>query len=599
MELLKLVASLSLDTKDYVSGIGSAIGSGANWANTFKDVGSSVVNVSKTIAGGISATASKIGELATESAKAGDRIDKMSQKLGVSREAFQEWDYILSQNGASVDSLGTGMKTLQNALGGISEDGSSASQTFLELGLNLDDLKSMNPEEAFDSTVKALQQMPPGVEKTNAAMKLFGKQGQELLPLLNQTSESTDELRARAHELGLVLGDDAVDSAVGFTDAMDTFKRTISAVSSNVGAELLPAFSEGLTAVTNFIAGVEGADEELDESLVSMIEKLGETAVKFIEKGTDILLSLTKGVISAIPSLVSAVITIVPTIVQTILEMLPEVLKMGIELLVELANGFASMIVTFIPLALDTIITLADTLLDNLDILIEASLEIILALANGLIDYLPKLIEKIPYLIDKILDAIINNLPTIIKGAIEIIFALANGLVNSIPTLLQAIPKVIGSIINYIKDTDWIGIGLDIVRGIASGLLNSASVIWEAVKSVGNNIVGGFKNFFGIKSPSVLMKQIIGFDLGTGISFGIVDGVEDSINSVQKSIAGIFDDSLNSNALGIYELANNDFIGGSRLSNQTITTNVVLDGEIVATSVNAVNEKKDLQYQFA
>jgi hypothetical protein len=54
-------------------------------------------------------------------------------------------------------------------------------------------------------TIKALQNMPPGAEKTAAAMKLLGKQGMELMPLLNQTAEETDALRQKAHDLGMVM----------------------------------------------------------------------------------------------------------------------------------------------------------------------------------------------------------------------------------------------------------------------------------------------------------------------------------------------------------------------------------------------------------
>src|SRR6056297_2100088 len=41
-----------------------------------------------------------------------DRVDKMSQQLGMSTDAFQEWDFILSQSGVSIDQMQMGMKTL-------------------------------------------------------------------------------------------------------------------------------------------------------------------------------------------------------------------------------------------------------------------------------------------------------------------------------------------------------------------------------------------------------------------------------------------------------------------------------------------------------
>ena len=47
-----------------------------------------------------------------KSAEATDRIDKMSQKIGLSRQGFQEFDFIMSQSGMSVDQPQMGFKTL-------------------------------------------------------------------------------------------------------------------------------------------------------------------------------------------------------------------------------------------------------------------------------------------------------------------------------------------------------------------------------------------------------------------------------------------------------------------------------------------------------
>ena len=74
--------------------------------------------------------------------------------------SFQEWDYILSQNGGSIDSLGAGMKTLTKTLSGVTEDGDKASEAFAAIGISFDDIKDKSPEEAFNMTIAALQNMP-------------------------------------------------------------------------------------------------------------------------------------------------------------------------------------------------------------------------------------------------------------------------------------------------------------------------------------------------------------------------------------------------------------------------------------------------------
>ena len=58
----------------------------------------------------------KLTNLAIDTAAAGDIIDKSSQKLGLSAEAYQEWDYVLSQSGVDIESAGMGFKTLTNQI---------------------------------------------------------------------------------------------------------------------------------------------------------------------------------------------------------------------------------------------------------------------------------------------------------------------------------------------------------------------------------------------------------------------------------------------------------------------------------------------------
>ena len=51
---------------------------------------------------------------ANNSAQSADEIDKMSQKVGMSAKAYQEWDYVLQISGTEMSSMTTGLKTLTN-----------------------------------------------------------------------------------------------------------------------------------------------------------------------------------------------------------------------------------------------------------------------------------------------------------------------------------------------------------------------------------------------------------------------------------------------------------------------------------------------------
>lgn len=175
-----------------------------------------------------------------------DRIDKLSQKIGISREAFQEWEYILSQSGTDIEKLQVGMKTMVQRMDETIEGTGQGAAMFEKLGISvIDSTGAMRKQEdVFEDTVKALQNMPEGAEKSRLAFELFGKAGMELMPLLNGNNEELEALQKNAHDLGLVISDEAVDAGVLFQDTMDDLKRSFGAVVTNVGAELIPIFQK-------------------------------------------------------------------------------------------------------------------------------------------------------------------------------------------------------------------------------------------------------------------------------------------------------------------------------------------------------------------
>lgn len=160
-----------------------------------------------------------IADTISDTAEYGDEVDKMSQKLGLSSEAYQEWDYILDKAGVDIQNVSTGMKTLTNKIDDAKNGSESATKLFKDLGISMEDLKTMSREDIFSKVVASMQNMEDSTERAALANDLFGKSGQDLTPLFNQTAESTEELRQAAHDLGLVMSDDAVDASADYADS--------------------------------------------------------------------------------------------------------------------------------------------------------------------------------------------------------------------------------------------------------------------------------------------------------------------------------------------------------------------------------------------
>lgn len=217
-----------------------------------------------------------IKSLADETSAFGDAIDKQSQQLGMSRKAYQEWDYILSQSGASIESMGFTMRTLGEAYNSTDADIKLA---FSDLHLSTENLKRMKPEEAFETVVRAFQEIPPSAEKSRLAIKIFGRSGQQLMPLLNSSSTSIDEFRAAMEQLGLYMSDDAVDASVAYGDALDTLKRTFNSIKFSIGSKILPVLTNAFEKITSYAGKIKTAYEKdglkgVFDTLVSDIKNI-------------------------------------------------------------------------------------------------------------------------------------------------------------------------------------------------------------------------------------------------------------------------------------------------------------------------------------
>src|SRR5690554_2377078 len=108
----QLAVSLGLDTTKFNKGVKDVDSSSGKMKSGLMTVG----KVTAGLVGGLAALGGAFFAMANKVSGTTDRIDKLSQKIGLSREGFQEWEFIMSQSGASVEGLQMGFKTLVNQI---------------------------------------------------------------------------------------------------------------------------------------------------------------------------------------------------------------------------------------------------------------------------------------------------------------------------------------------------------------------------------------------------------------------------------------------------------------------------------------------------
>ena len=122
-----------------------------------------------------------------------------------------------------------------------------------------------------------------------------------------------------------------------------------------------------------------------------------------------------------------------------------------------------------------------------------------------------------------------------------------NNAFNAIKNTVTNVCKGVGNVVSGIWDgaknvvSGAVNVGKNIITGIGTGIKNVASGLWNGVKKVGSGIVNGFKSFFGIHSPSRLMRDEIGEMLPPGIENGIVAATPDLIKGTQQQMEKVVD----------------------------------------------------------
>ena len=181
-----------------------------------------------------------------EQINAADSMEEMSQKFGVPVEELSRLGYAAELNGVSLDLLGTSLGQLSKKMDEAMKGGKAA-DLFDDLGIAVTDADGrMRSTEAVLSDIsEVLSKMPPGAARTALAMKLLGKSGAQMMPMLEGGAESLRDLAAEAEAMGLVISADTAAAAGKFNENLDRLHKVASGLAMVIAARLLLERLEG------------------------------------------------------------------------------------------------------------------------------------------------------------------------------------------------------------------------------------------------------------------------------------------------------------------------------------------------------------------
>ena len=531
----------------------------------------------KVMAGAVAAGGAAIGAMGAKFISAsgdvaayGDNIDKMSQKMGLTAEAYQEWDAVMQHSGTSMETMKASMKTLANA----AQTGNDA---FEQLGISQEQLASMSQQDIFEATIAGLQNVEDTTQRTYLAGKLLGRGATELGPLLNSSAEETQAMRDRVKELGGVMSNDAVKAAAAYQDQLQDMQTAFSGLSRNMMSEFLPDVTTVMAGLTEIFSGntegglgmitegINGIANNLTQALPQLLQvasgivtALGQAIVQnlpmLLSTGISILQQLATGILQAIPTMLPTIIDFVVQLGNMIIESLPLLVEAAAQIIVNLALGIAQALPELIPTIVNVVMSIALYLIENIDLLIDAAVQLMIGLATGLINALPVLIEKGPQIIMALLNALLSAIPKLLQAALQIITTMVKGIMTYGPQLLTAGVNLIINLRAKLieKAKAFIDIGKNIVEGIKKGISNAWESFTKWVLSLLGGMVDDIVKFFKIGSPSKLMADKVGQWIPAGVAEGIQNGMGVLDDTIANMNTEMLETAINPTVMSTY-----------------------------------------------
>lgn len=217
-------------------------------------------------------------------------------------------------------------------------------------------------------------------------------------------------------------------------------------------------------------------------------------------------------------------------------------------------------------------------------------------LLTAIINALPKIVSAGLKLITGLATSFINNLPKIASVGLQIIVKLASALVANIPKLLSKVPSLIRQLVGAFGSigSSMMNVGKNLVQGLWNGISNMAGWIKSKIQGFGSGVLNSLKSFFGIHSPSTVMRDQVGKYLAQGIG----EGFTDEMSGINKDMSN----AVNINPMSSYT-PSGGAVGGNAYGGITLNVygaqgqNVSELADIVMAKMQSAVDRKNLAWR--
>lgn len=257
--------------------------------NTMANVEKMVSSAKEALVGlGAVSLAAGFGASVRAALELADSMGKLAQRSGVAVEDLTRLQYAARLSGVGTEAMATGLKKLNVSIAEAASGSKEQNEAFKALGISVVDTsgRMKSADRILVEMAEAFSNAEDGAGKTAVAVKLLGKAGDEMIPLLNAGADELEKLTKEADKLGATIGKDFAKAAEQFNDNMERVKVASESWAKVIATDVVPVLN---VLAQTYADNAQGATSMnlASQALLTVLEAVSVLAanVAFVLKG--------------------------------------------------------------------------------------------------------------------------------------------------------------------------------------------------------------------------------------------------------------------------------------------------------------------------
>jgi hypothetical protein len=246
-EIGALSVRIGANTADLTKGLKEAEKEISNFGKYTETLGSNL----KALAGVATVVGTAVGVMVKQAINAADEMGKLSAKIGVSTEELSKLSYAAELAGVSTGELQGSLSILIKNMTAASQGSGEAKAGFDALGIQVKNADGTlrSSADVMGDVADQFAKMQDGADKTALAIRLFGRSGANMIPLLNGGRDAIRDAGDELELFGGVITPEAAKQAEIFNDNLTKLATAAKGAAQQLSESLLPAMNKMLNAM--------------------------------------------------------------------------------------------------------------------------------------------------------------------------------------------------------------------------------------------------------------------------------------------------------------------------------------------------------------